>query len=54
MYKVKDIKSKVKLLRDIYFFSLSKINLIDIKEYKYLLKNSTVERDWEKRNLKSS
>ncbi len=36
MYKVKDIESKVKLLYNIYFLSSSKINLIDIKEYKYL------------------
>ncbi len=35
MYKAKDVESKIKLLRDIYFFSLSKIDLIDIKEYKY-------------------
>ncbi len=35
MYKVKDIKNKAKLLRDIYFLSLSKIDFIDIKEYKY-------------------
>ncbi len=35
MCKVKNIKSKVKLLRDIYFFSSSKIDLTDIKEYKY-------------------
>ncbi len=35
MYEVKDIKSKVKLLRDICFPSFSKIDLIDIKKYKY-------------------
>ncbi len=35
MYEVKDIKSKVKLLRDICFLSSPKIDLIDIKEYKY-------------------
>ncbi len=35
MYEVKDVKSKAKLLRNIYFSSLSKIDLINIKEYKY-------------------
>ncbi len=35
MYKVRDVKSKLKLLRDIYFPSSSKINLINIEEYKY-------------------
>ncbi len=35
MYEVRDAKSKVKLLRDIYFFSSLKIDLTDIKEYKY-------------------
>ncbi len=35
MYKAKDIESKVKLLRDIYFPSSSKVDLINIKEYKY-------------------
>ncbi len=35
MYEVRDIKSKAKLLRDIYFSFSFKINLIDIKEYEY-------------------
>ncbi len=35
MYKAKNIESKVKFLRDIYFSSLFKVDLIDIKEYKY-------------------
>ncbi len=35
MYKIRDIESKVKLLCDIYFFSSSKIDFINIKEYKY-------------------
>jgi len=32
---MKDVKSKAKLLRDIYFFSFFEVNLIDIEEYKY-------------------
>ena len=35
MYKARDVESKAKLLCDIYFSSFLKINLIDIKEYKY-------------------
>ncbi len=35
MYEAKDIKSKVKLLCNICFSSLFKINLINIEEYKY-------------------
>ena len=35
MYKVRDVKSKVKLLYNIYFLSSLKIDLIDIEEYKY-------------------
>ncbi len=35
MYKAKDVESKVKLLRDIYFPSFSEVDLIDIEEYKY-------------------
>ncbi len=35
MYKAKDIESKAKLLYNIYFLSFSKVDLIDIKEYKY-------------------
>ncbi len=35
MYKAKDVESKVKLLRDICFLSFFKVDLIDIKEYKY-------------------
>jgi len=32
---VKDIKNKIKLLHNICFSSLSKVNLTDIEEYKY-------------------
>ncbi len=35
MYKARDIKSKAKLLYDIYFSSSFKIDLTNIKEYKY-------------------
>ncbi len=35
MYKARNVESKAKLLRDIYFPSSLKIDLIDIKEYKY-------------------
>ncbi len=35
MYEVKDVESKVKLLRDIYFLSSSKVDLTNIKEYEY-------------------
>ncbi len=35
MYKVRDIKSKIKLLYNICFLSSFKIDLIDIEEYKY-------------------
>ncbi len=35
MYKVRNVESKAKLLRDIYFSSSSKIDLTDIEEYKY-------------------
>ncbi len=32
---MKDIKNKIKLLHNICFSSLSKVNLTDIEEYKY-------------------
>ncbi len=35
MYKVKDVESKVKLLCNICFSSFSKVDFIDIEEYKY-------------------
>ncbi len=35
MYKVRDIESKAKLLYNICFSSPSKIDLINIEEYKY-------------------
>ncbi len=35
MYKARDIENKIKLLRDICFLSPFKIDLINIKEYKY-------------------
>ncbi len=35
MYKAKNTENKTKLLRDICFSSSSKVDLTNIKEYKY-------------------